>query len=59
MRVWSETVLGQSKDKPYVIACDNYNLRDYEVTYQLIASVYTNARVRIYPTKISIDGTDM
>jgi hypothetical protein len=37
----------------------DYNLRDYEAAYQLIASVYTNAWVSVYPSEISPDGVDM
>jgi endonuclease/exonuclease/phosphatase family metal-dependent hydrolase len=59
MLVWAKTLLERSQDKPYVIAMGDYNLRDYEEAYQLIASVYTNAWVSVYPSKISTDGTDM
>jgi len=37
----------------------DYNLRDYEEPYLLIASVYTNAWESAYPSKISEDGVDM
>lgn len=59
MRVWAETLLARSQDKPYVIALGDYNLRDYELAYQMIAGVYTNAWVSVFPTEISTDGTDM
>ena len=59
MLVWAESLLERSKDKFNVIALGDYNLRDYEEAYQLIASVYTNAWVSVYPSKISSDGTDM
>ena len=57
--VWAKTLLERSKGKPYVIVLGDTNLRDYEEAYQLIASVYTNAWVSVYPSKISTDGTDM
>ncbi|MBI5842232.1 MAG: endonuclease/exonuclease/phosphatase family protein [Chloroflexi bacterium] len=59
MLVFAKTLLERSKDKPYVIALGDYNLRDYEEAYQLIDGVYTNAWVSVYPSKISADGVDM
>jgi endonuclease/exonuclease/phosphatase family metal-dependent hydrolase len=59
MLVWAESLLERSKDKLNVIALGDYNLRDYEEAYQLIASVYTNSWVSVYPSKIGSDGTDM
>ena len=59
MLVWAEALLERSKDKSNVIALGDYNLRDYEEAYQLIASEYTNAWVSVYPTEIGSDGTDM
>lgn len=59
MLVWAESLLESSKDKFNVIALGDYNLRDYEEAYQLIASEYTNAWESVYPTKISPDGMDM
>jgi endonuclease/exonuclease/phosphatase family metal-dependent hydrolase len=57
--VWARTLLERSKGKPNVIILGDTNLRDTEEAYQLIASVYTNAWVSVYPSKISTDGTDM
>jgi endonuclease/exonuclease/phosphatase family metal-dependent hydrolase len=59
MLVWAKSLLERSKDNINVIALGDYNLRDYEEAYQLIASVYTNAWVSVYPSKIGSDGTDM
>ncbi len=59
MLVWAETLLERSQGKSNVIALGDYNLRDTEEAYQLIASVYTNAWESVYPTKIGSDGTDM
>jgi len=59
MLVFARSLLERSQDKPNVIALGDYNLRDYEEAYQLIASAYTNAWVSVYPSKISPDGTDM
>jgi len=54
-----QTLLERSKAEPNVIVLGDYNLRDTEKAYQLIASVYTNAWVSVYPSKISSDGIDM
>ena len=59
MLAFAQTLLERSKDKPYVIALGDYNLRDYEPPYQLIDSVYTNAWTSVYPSEISPDGVDM
>jgi len=59
MLVWAESLLERSKDKFNVIALGDFNLRDYEGAYQLIASEYTNAWEIVYPSKIGSDGTDM
>jgi len=59
MLVFAKVLLERSKDKPYVIALGDYNLRDYEEAYKLINSVYINAWTSVYPSKISADGVDM
>lgn len=59
MLVFARTLLDRSKNKPYVIALGDYNLRDYEEAYQLIDSVYVNAWVSVYPSEIGGDGVDM
>jgi endonuclease/exonuclease/phosphatase family metal-dependent hydrolase len=59
MLAWAESLLEHSKGQTNVISLGDYNLRDYEEAYQLVASVYTNAWESIYPSKISLDGTDM
>ena len=59
MLVWAESLLERSKNKYNVIILGDFNLRDYEEAYQRIASVYSNAWVSIYPSKIGPDGTDM
>jgi endonuclease/exonuclease/phosphatase family metal-dependent hydrolase len=56
---FARNLLEQSRDKPYVIALGDYNLRDHEEAYQLIDSVFTNAWTSVYPSKISPDGVDM
>lgn len=56
---FARTLIERAKDKPYMIALGDFNLRDYEEAYQLIDSVYTNVWTNIYPSKISADGTDM
>lgn len=59
MLAFAQTLLARSQEKPYVIAMGDYNLRDYDAAYQLIASVYTNAWVSVCPTEISPEGVDM
>ncbi|MCB8965768.1 MAG: endonuclease/exonuclease/phosphatase family protein [Ardenticatenaceae bacterium] len=59
MLVFAKVLLERSKDKPYVVALGDYNLRDYEEAYKLIDAVYTNVWTSIYPSKISADGVDM
>jgi endonuclease/exonuclease/phosphatase family metal-dependent hydrolase len=54
-----QTVLEQSRDQSNVIVLGDFNLRESEAAYQLIAGVYTNAWVSVYPSKISPDGIDM
>ena len=56
---FAKTLIAISKDKQYVIALGDYNLRDYEDAYKLIDGVYTNVWTSVYPTKISSDGVDM
>jgi endonuclease/exonuclease/phosphatase family metal-dependent hydrolase len=59
MLVFAQTLLERAKDKAYVIAMGDYNLRDYEAAYQLIDSVLTNAWTSVYPSEISPEGVDM
>jgi endonuclease/exonuclease/phosphatase family metal-dependent hydrolase len=59
MMVFAQTLLDRAKDKAYVIAMGDYNLRDYEAAYQLIDSVLTNAWTSVYPSEISPEGVDM
>jgi endonuclease/exonuclease/phosphatase family metal-dependent hydrolase len=59
MAAFARTLIALSKDKPYVIAMGDYNLRDYDEAYKLIDSVYTNAWTSVYPSEISPDGMDM
>ena len=57
--VFARTLLDQSRDKPYVIALGDYNLRDEDEPFQLIGSVFTNAWTSVYPFEIGLDGLDM
>jgi endonuclease/exonuclease/phosphatase family metal-dependent hydrolase len=59
MLVFAKMFLERSRDKANVIVLGDYNLRDYEEAYQLIAAVYTNAWTSVYPSKIGADGNDM
>ena len=57
--VWAKTLLERSAGKPDVIALGDSNSPDDTEVYRMIAGVFTNAWVYVYPTKISSDGTDM
>ncbi|MCX8063086.1 MAG: endonuclease/exonuclease/phosphatase family protein [Anaerolineales bacterium] len=59
MMVFAQSLLEQIGDKPYVIALGDYNLRDDEPAYQVIAARLTNVWESLYPTKISPQGIDM
>ncbi|GAB4478555.1 MAG: hypothetical protein Kow0088_18500 [Anaerolineales bacterium] len=59
MMVFAQALLQQIGNKPYVIALGDYNLRDDEAAYQLIAARLTNVWESLYPTKISPEGIDM
>ena len=57
--VWAKSLLERSKDKLNVIILGDYNLRDYDEAYKLIARVYANAWISVYPSQIGSDGTDI
>ena len=59
MLAFAKSLLERSRDKANVIALGDYNLRDDEEAFQLIAAVYTNAWTSVYPSKIGADGADM
>ena len=57
--VFAQSVINRSAGKKDVIILGDFNLRDYEEPFQLIAGVYTNVWTSVYPSKIGADGTDM
>lgn len=59
MLTFARVLLERSGEKDYVIALGDYNLRDDEPAFQMIAQVYTNAWTGVYPSGIGADGTDM
>jgi endonuclease/exonuclease/phosphatase family metal-dependent hydrolase len=59
MRAFAETLLTRSGGQENVIALGDYNLREGDEAYQMIAAVYKNAWIDVYPTGISDDGVDM
>jgi endonuclease/exonuclease/phosphatase family metal-dependent hydrolase len=59
MMAFAATLVDRSKDKPYVIALGDYNLRDYEAAYRFIDSHLVNAWTSVYPDEIGADGVDM
>lgn len=56
---FAHTLLADATGKERVIALGDYNLREDEVPYQIIDSVFTNAWASVYPSGISNDGLDM
>jgi len=59
MLAFARNLIERSHDQTNVIALGDYNLRQDEAAYQLIAGVYTNAWTSVYPSGIGADGTDM
>lgn len=59
MRVFAQTLLERSQAKANVIAPGDYNIRQDEEAYQMIATVYTNAWLSVYPSGIDDQGLDM
>lgn len=59
MLIFVNELIERARDKPNVIALGDFNLRDYEEGYQLMAGIYGNAWTSVYPSKIGADGTDM
>lgn len=59
MLAFAKSFTERSRDQVNVIALGDFNLRDYEEAFQLIAAAYTNAWTSVYPSKIGADGTDM
>ncbi|MGD2159262.1 MAG: endonuclease/exonuclease/phosphatase family protein [Anaerolineales bacterium] len=58
MRAFAETLLARSSQEN-VIALGDYNLREGDEAYQMIAAVYKNAWIDVYPTGVSDGGVDM
>ncbi len=59
MLSFARNLLEQSRGQTDIIILGDFNLRDYEEAYGLVAAVYTNAWTSVYPSEISPDGTDM
>lgn len=57
--VFAKSVLARATGKDSVIILGDFNLRDNEEAFQVIANVYTNAWTSVYPSKIGADGIDM
>lgn len=56
---FARMVLDYAASQPEVIVLGDFNLRDNEPAYQMIAGVLKNAWINVYPTGISTDGVDM
>jgi len=59
MMAFAQALLEQIGDHRYVIALGDYNLRDDDPAYQVIAARLSNVWESLYPSKISPDGIDM
>lgn len=59
MQVFAETLLSRAAGKEHVIALGDYNLRENEAAYQMIAGTFDNAWLRVNPSGIDPDGLDM
>ncbi|MBN1440004.1 MAG: endonuclease/exonuclease/phosphatase family protein [Anaerolineales bacterium] len=59
MLAFTRGLLDRIRDRPYVIALGDYNLRDYEEAYRMIDSVLVNAWTSVYPSKLSPEGVDL
>lgn len=59
MMAFAQTLLSLIQGKEYVIALGDYNLRDDEEPYQLIAEQLINAWESLYPSKFSPEGTEL
>lgn len=59
MMVFAQTLLDQIGDQRSVIALGDYNLRDEDAAYQIIAARLSNVWESLYPSKISPSGVDM
>ena len=58
-QAFATMVLEYAASQPDIIVLGDFNLRDYEPAYQMIAKVLKNAWISVYPTGISTDGLDM
>jgi endonuclease/exonuclease/phosphatase family metal-dependent hydrolase len=56
---FANMLLQRSASQSHVIILGDFNLRDYEIAYQMIDSVFINSWISVYPTGISNDGVDM
>lgn len=59
MMAFAQTLLDQIGDQRYVIALGDYNLRDEDAAYQVIAGRLSNVWESLYPSRISPSGIDM
>ncbi|HTX92793.1 MAG TPA: endonuclease/exonuclease/phosphatase family protein [Anaerolineales bacterium] len=56
---FARSLVDRTEGVKNVIILGDFNLRDTEAAYQLVAAVYDEAWLTVYPTKIGPDGTDM
>ena len=56
---FANSVIERSRGKSNVIILGDFNLRDYEEAFQVVAAEYTNVWTSVYPSKIGANGVDM
>lgn len=59
MLVFAGSLIERAHSKDHVIALGDYNLRDDEEAFQLMADSFTNAWTSVYPSRVGADGLDM
>lgn len=59
MVAFATTLIGRAFRRENVIALGDFNLRESDEAYQIIADQYQNAWLAVYPTGVDDDGLDM
>jgi len=59
MMAFATTLLGRAFRQENVIALGDYNLRESEEAYHIIADQYRNAWLAVFPTGVDDEGLDM
>jgi len=59
MLAFARSLVARSAGEANVIALGDFNLRDTEEAYRVVAGAYDEAWTTVYPAKIGADGVDM